>query len=62
MKEHRLQHEDGPTWCVDCGTFDIYCVAGRCNAEESGRFDTDQPENFERIVNSFFGELQNEHH
>jgi hypothetical protein len=57
VKEHRLQHSDPPTWCIDCGTFDCYCGVVACNAEETGRFDMDQPDNFERVLSSFFPEV-----
>ena len=56
MKEHRLQHPDSPTWCIDCGTFDCYCVSGECDANETGCFNSDEPENWKRVVGSMFAE------
>jgi len=52
--KHLMQHPDSPTWCVNCGTFDIYCD-GDCEAEPTAEFDSRVPENFERMFNDLFG-------
>lgn len=38
--EHVMQHPDSPTWCVHCGTFDIYCVGRSCADEQTGEYDS----------------------
>lgn len=52
---HELQHSDSPTWCVHCGTFDIYCSGTECRGERTRRFDTDIPGNARRMAEDFFG-------
>lgn len=51
---HEMQHEDSPTWCKHCGTFDIYCDRIECSAARPGNFDSQDPETFERMFKSLF--------
>ncbi len=58
---HRMQHDDFPTWCVDCGTFDVYILPPRssdresCSGAGSSRFDTRTVPGLDNTVGSFFG-------
>lgn len=56
MNEHELEHEDRPTWCVHCGSFDEYAV-GECFEEDrtARRFDSRVVENQTRLLNEIFG-------
>jgi len=57
MAEHIMQFNDGGAdWCVNCGTFDIYCGQYDCEPEQPARFDMSEPENFVRTFTDFFGE------
>lgn len=47
---HEMQHEDSPTWCIHCGTFDIYCGYICTAKERSSRYDSRIQENFVRIA------------
>jgi hypothetical protein len=49
MAGHRMQHESGPTWCRDCGTFDYAC-SGECPAAGAGDFDSATDRGAKRIA------------
>jgi hypothetical protein len=51
---HEMQHHDSPTWCIHCGTFDIYCD-GECDSDRSGKYDSGKPENYARMFREVFG-------
>ena len=51
---HVMQHKNSPTWCIHCGTFDIYCQ-GKCISEPSGKYNSELPGNAERIFKETFG-------
>lgn len=53
--QHEMQHPDSPTWCIHCGTFDIYCEAYACTASRAARFDSREQENAQRMFGEFFG-------
>jgi hypothetical protein len=53
--EHKMQHPSSPTWCIFCGTFDIYAKTTECTVDRSGRFDSTKRVNFERMARSIFG-------
>ncbi len=54
--KHELQHTDSPTWCIHCGTFDIYCADNECDSvAREGRFDSRVPSNFNRMLGNIFG-------
>jgi hypothetical protein len=52
--QHEMQHKDSPTWCVHCGTFDLY-ASGKCNAPRARSFDRAIPKNRRRVFNDVFG-------
>jgi len=57
-RKHELQHEESPTWCVMCGTFDTWCKGNSCTGyqgEFTRRFDTSQPDNYSWLGESIFG-------
>ena len=54
---HEAQHPDGPTWCVHCGTFDVYFATTECCPEQDRRFDSSQPRNFLKMLSGIFGEF-----
>lgn len=56
MNNHEMQHPNSPTWCVHCGTFDIY-AEGECDGPRDRRFDASAPANFDRMVRALFGEV-----
>lgn len=60
MAKHVMQHTDPPTWCIHCGTFDIYCAATECTADRSGKFDSGVRANFKRMYREFFGVSEKE--
>ena len=35
---HEMQHPDSPTWCIHCGTFDIYCDGSECTENQIGQY------------------------
>lgn len=51
---HEMQHENGPTWCVHCGTFDIY-ANGECEGERTRAFDSSVSKNRERVFRAVYG-------
>lgn len=55
MPDHRMQHEDGPTWCKDCGTFDYACQGTQCQSAGSGDFDQDTERGAIRIAEEILG-------
>ena len=61
--EHELQHEDSPTWCVHCGTFDIYCATSTCSAQDRNArlFDSRLPGMARRMYLDFFGYRETQH-
>ena len=38
--DHEMQHADSPTWCVHCGTFDIYCQSYPCEGKRERKYDS----------------------
>lgn len=56
--KHEAQHPDSPTWCVHCGTFDIYFATGECSPVRDRRFDSNVESNFERIATGLFGKAE----
>lgn len=60
MAKHVLQHPEPPTWCVNCGTFGEWCDDYDCTSEPGGRFDSNQPENWQRMYAEIFGECAEE--
>lgn len=36
MSEHVMQHDDPPSWCVLCGTFERWCSVTPCEPEPEG--------------------------
>lgn len=53
--KHEMQHEDSPTWCLHCGTFAHNCKPDdECDGEE-GKFDSRNPEVYERMYLDIFG-------
>lgn len=54
MGVHELQHIDSPTWCVNCGRFDVYCD-DECAAPPTRRFDSAIRSNRERMYEEIFG-------
>lgn len=50
-EQHIMQHENSPTWCIHCGTFDRFAT-GFCSAEPTGMFDSDA--NFVRMFEEMF--------
>lgn len=54
MSKHELQHPDAPTWCVNCGKFDVYCNS-ECAAEPTREFDSSVPANHDRMLRDLFG-------
>ena len=55
MSAHEMQHPDSPTWCIHCGTFDIYCGSMECVSDRGRRFDMSDPTTWERTATWFFG-------
>lgn len=37
--QHEMQHPESPTWCIHCGTFDVFCAGIACTEDRSGQFD-----------------------
>lgn len=54
MAEHVFQHLDSPTWCVNCGRFDLYCK-GECDGAATRTFDSCVPANWDRMYEECFG-------
>jgi hypothetical protein len=54
-KQHELQHLDSPTWCVHCGTFDIYCDRYSCTGSRDRKYDTALPGVAVRMARDMFG-------
>ncbi len=54
-RSHKMQHPDSPTWCVICGTFDIYCDTTPCSGEGDD-FNFNKPENYVRNMKDLFGD------
>lgn len=56
MTEHVGQFNDGGNdWCIHCGTFRCYWGDSECSAAPESRFDSREPENFERMFEEIFG-------
>ena len=57
MSKHIMQFgDDDADWCVNCGTFDIYCDDDDCEAPQTGRFDTvHNADNYLRVYCDMFG-------
>jgi hypothetical protein len=56
MNRHEMQHPNSPTWCIRCGTFDIYCGSTECVSTLAYRqFDMKEPANWRRTLVSVFG-------
>lgn len=55
-QRHMMQHPDSPTWCVWCGTFDVY-AGEACPADRTGgpRYDFGVRANAERQAAAMFG-------
>lgn len=55
--KHELLHSDSPTWCLHCGTYDIYCADSVCDVvdREARAFDTRLPGRAERMFCDTFG-------
>ena len=53
--KHIMQHADSPTWCIHCGTFDIYCATTPCVDEQQGRWDASTEENRARMFSRVYG-------
>jgi hypothetical protein len=54
VSAHEMQHPDSPTWCIHCGTFDVYCGFKDCVSDRERRFDMSVPENWKRTLRSVF--------
>lgn len=54
MGQHVFQHSDSPTWCVNCGRFDVFCT-NECSEPETRKFDSAVQANFDRMYEDFFG-------
>jgi hypothetical protein len=54
--KHEMQHPDSPTWCIHCGTFDIYAETTECAAEPTRAFDSRIPGTFDRMLRGVFGD------
>lgn len=52
---HEMKHGDSPTWCIHCGTFDIYCAVRSCTDERSGKYDSRKPASYRNIIEDTFG-------
>jgi hypothetical protein len=52
--QHKLEHADPPTWCCNCGTFDVYAV-GECSNKHPGEFDSRVLGNAEKLVAMIYG-------
>jgi hypothetical protein len=52
--KHQLQHEDSPTWCVNCGLFDHACRMNEECQGVDGSFDARVSEVFRRMYQSMF--------
>lgn len=55
MAEHVMQHPESPTWCIHCGTFDVYCEYEPCVSEQAGRYDCAKPGIKARMFREVFG-------
>ena len=61
MSAHEMQHADSPTWCIHCGTFDIYCAITDCIPKQERRFDMRDPEVWQRTLDSIFPSIRRLH-
>ena len=56
---HRMEHSESPTYCIDCGQFEDYCDPEiPCSAAPSDEFDTRTTAGHDRvgaIVQGIFG-------
>lgn len=51
---HEMQHPDSPTWCVHCGTFDMWCDTADCIVDREVR-KFDMTRNWGAMFRSIFG-------
>jgi hypothetical protein len=52
---HEMQHMSSPTWCIHCGTFDLYCDSPCLASVRNGRFDSRDSTNWHRMFAVVFG-------